>query len=272
MMGMEDFISMNNCKFSHVENLTLYMRKVLEIVKCENVGGDRSKITILDIPAGNGLLSEKLSQFGFQVTSVDINEEKPYFVKVNLEEKLPFPNESFDYTICLEGLEHVISPTQTIIEIIRVTKTGGSVIISLPNIQNIFSRLCFLFSGELYQFKAKNFRILKQEEPLCDRLHISPLTYYQLLYLFKQHGCEIEVVEGDKYKRKSLIPIYGIIITINYLLSLLGRTNKLAIYKFSFSKKLLLSRSLILKFTKITPSFSTVHGFRTTQAEMADCN
>lgn len=83
-------------------------------------------------------------------------------------------------------------------------------IISLPNIQNIFSRLCFLFSGKLYQFKAKNFRILKQGAPQLDRLHISPLTYYQLLYLFKQNGYEIEVVEGDKYKRKALFPIYVI--------------------------------------------------------------
>jgi SAM-dependent methyltransferase len=230
------------------------MRKVFGIVKCENVDCERSKKKILNIPAGNGLLSEKLSELGFQVKSADINGEKPYFVNANLEKKLPFLNESFDYTICLEGLEHVISPTQTIVEIIRVTKMGGSIIISIPNIQNIFSRLCFLFSGELYQFKAKNFRILKQGYPPLDRLHISPLTYYQLLYLFKQNGCEIDVVEGDKYKRKALIPIYGIIITINYLLSLLSRKNKLDIYKFSFSKKLLLSRSLILKFIKITPN------------------
>lgn len=245
---------MNNKKFSHVNNMTLYMHKVFRIIKCENINCVKRK-KILNIPAGNGLLSEKLNAFGFQVKSADINKEKTYFINANLEEKLPFPNESFDYTICLEGLEHVISPSQTIAEIIRVTKMGGSIIISIPNIQNIFSRLCFLFSGELYQFKAKkNFRILKQGDPPLDRLHISPLTYYQLLYLFKQNGCEIEVVEGDKYKRKALFPIYGIIITINYILSLLGRNNKLDIYKFSFSKKLLLSRSLILKFIKITPN------------------
>lgn len=84
------------------------------------------KEKILNIPATSGLLSEKLNALGFKAKSADINKEKPYFINANLEEKLPFLNEIFDYTICLEGLEHVISRSQTIAEIIRVTKMGGS--------------------------------------------------------------------------------------------------------------------------------------------------
>lgn len=46
---------------------------------------------------------------------------------------IPFPDRSFDYVFCLEVLEHVPNPFQTLTEIHRVLRDGGSLILSVPN-------------------------------------------------------------------------------------------------------------------------------------------
>ncbi len=63
------------------------------------------------------------------------------------EESLPYPAESFDIVTCTEVIEHLENYRRLIREIFRVTKPGGSVIFSTPNILNLQSRLRFLFFG-----------------------------------------------------------------------------------------------------------------------------
>jgi len=235
--------------FSHASNFTGYMEKILKMIAKDGSGSNK---TALDFPAGNGLMCDGLKKQGFAVTGADINGARKDFVKANLEEKLPFFDNEFNYTLCLEGLEHLLAPAQTIKELVRVTKEDGYIIISTPNIQNAFSRFIFLFTGEFYQFNPRYFFNINRKE-LCDRGHISPLSYYQLVYLFKLYHCKLVDVEGDRYKRKALAPFYLAVAAINYLWFLFSGKRRLEIYKFSFSTKLLLSRSIILKFKKNQP-------------------
>jgi ubiquinone/menaquinone biosynthesis C-methylase UbiE len=80
---------------------------------------------ILDVPAGSGLVSEALRSQGHDVVSGDINDEAMYFEKVDLEERFPFEDGSFDAVVCLEGIEHVLDGTATLAEMVRVLKPGG---------------------------------------------------------------------------------------------------------------------------------------------------
>jgi len=48
-------------------------------------------------------------------------------------EPLPFPDESFDFIICLETMEHMMSPYYALTEMRRVLKRGGRLIVSVPN-------------------------------------------------------------------------------------------------------------------------------------------
>ncbi len=48
-------------------------------------------------------------------------------------EPLPFADDSFDLVICLETMEHLMSPYYALMEIRRVLKTGGKLICSVPN-------------------------------------------------------------------------------------------------------------------------------------------
>lgn len=57
---------------------------------------------------------------------------------------LPFPDDKFDAVTCLEVLEHLYAPQQTLAEIARVTRPGGRVLLSVPNPFGYAARLRLL--------------------------------------------------------------------------------------------------------------------------------
>ncbi len=212
---------------------------------------------ILDIPAGNGLLSERLRAEGHDVTRADIHQEHSDYVVADLNAPLPFEDGSFSMVLCLEGIEHVLDPQRLIGELCRITRPGGRIVLSTPNIQNIFSRLQYLCTGFYYMYGPWMCRQLAPGERR-DRGHIAPLTYLQLRYHFVLNGAKVTGVDGDKWKRKILIPL-----AIPFLLwgrlwaTQLQRSEPDAnaaecheVVKHMWSKPLLFSRSLILTMEK----------------------
>jgi len=211
---------------------------------------------ILDIPAGNGILAEKLRKNNHNIICGDINEEKPNYVYINMEKPFSLESDQFDTVICLEGLEHVINPSLLISELCRVGKNGGKIIISTPNIQSMYSRFQFMCTGTFFQFGPYNSRHILGGE-LIDRGHITPLSYSQLRYLFEEYGATLTMISGDKYKKKFLIPVLLPFTIIGYIWSkskniVTGYEHKKdnLFLKGFFSKNLLFSRSLILVFEK----------------------
>jgi len=192
---------MLSTNFSHVPNFTGYMGRVFS-----HVQAGHACQRILDLPAGNGLLAEELRKAGHEVVCADINRERTDYVFADLNERLPFEDATFDTVICLEGIEHVLDPQALIGELVRLLRPGGRVILSTPNVQNAFSRLRYLCTGFFYQFGPWMCRQLPSDV-VRDRGHIAPMTYLQLRYHFVFRGAQIESIDGDKWKRKWLIPL-----------------------------------------------------------------
>ncbi|MHB8409746.1 MAG: class I SAM-dependent methyltransferase [Acidiferrobacterales bacterium] len=138
-------------RFSHVPNVTGYMVKVVGVVK-SHFGNRLRGVRVLDMPAGNGWVTTTLRDLGADVTPADINCERPDYVYADMESPLPFESESFDCVLCMEGIEHVLSPTALYRELARVLRPNGLLVISTPNIQNFFSRMQFASVGYFYQF------------------------------------------------------------------------------------------------------------------------
>ncbi|HWR58716.1 MAG TPA: class I SAM-dependent methyltransferase, partial [Thermodesulfovibrionales bacterium] len=246
--GISSMISTDR-DFSHVFNFTGYMKRIVNWFESRPPG-----MNILDMPAGAGRMRDALARFGHQVVCGDINREQDDYVFVDMNRPLPFPDNAFDAVLCLEGIEHVINPVSLIGEIVRITKKGGFIIISVPNITNLFSRLQFLLTGIFYQFNPALVPARLPEE-MKDRGHISPLTYWQLRYLFEHFGASVDHIDGDRYKKKVLMPVYLPIILSGRLLSrkMLRVENNIrnrGIYSHMVSAPLLFSRSLIMYLVK----------------------
>ena len=227
--------------FTHVSNYPRYMKIVEQFVIANGKPGQAH----LDMPAGNGLLADNLIKAGFNSVCGDFNSERSNYIFVNMEGDLPFQDNSFDFITCMEGIEHVINPNHLVQELSRTVKSGGYVVITMPNVQNFYSRLSFLFTGFFYQFNP-DFTRHPQGKPL-DRGHISPLTYSQLNYLFVENNLQPVHIDGDKFKKKILMPIYLLLAAFNSLfyLSRINSGKTEMPYALMNNSKFFFSRSLV---------------------------
>ena len=245
---------MNQPTFSHVSYPSDYME--IAVKKVKNHFKDNLKdIKVLDMPAGNGWIGEQLSEYGMKVISADINEDKPHFSQVDMENPLPFSDEEFDAIICCEGIEHIFSPFELFSEFSRTLKTGGILIITTPNIQNLYTRWQFLCSGYLFQFEPFN-QIPLKDNLVGDKGHISHVSYGQLRYYTNHFGMKVEPPTGGRMKRVILLPFFFPFLIIgfwwNYTdwIRTSGQSHQKDIIKHLFNIRVLLSRSLVFTATK----------------------
>ncbi|MFM2082248.1 MAG: hypothetical protein RL380_939 [Verrucomicrobiota bacterium] len=238
-------------EFSHVPNFTAYMGEVVRLLDA----GPRGQ-KILDIPAGNGLVADQLRERGHHVTCADINREKPDYVFADLNARLPFADGEFDAVLCTEGIEHTLTPHGLITELTRVTRSGGRIVLSTPNVHCAFSRFQFMCAGSFYQFNPWDGRHLAPGE-MKDRGHISPMSYLQLRYFFRHAGAELTGVSSDRWKKKWLIPLLLPFLAVGWVWARRGLARDghdtpetRAMVRHLFSAPLLFGRSLILVFKK----------------------
>ena len=245
---------MNQPTFSHVPYPSDYMD--IAVKKVKNYFKNNFKnVKVLDIPAGNGWIGEQLTTCGMNVTSADINEDKPHFSQVDMEKSLPFLDEEFDAIICCEGIEHVFSPFELFTEFSRILKKGGILIITTPNIQNLYSRWQFLCSGYLFQFDPFD-QIPLKDNMVGDKGHISHVSYGQLRYYTEHFEMKVESPTGGRMKRIVLLPLLFPFLIIGFWWNyrdwkkMSGDSHQKEIIKHLFNIRVLLSRSLVFIATK----------------------
>lgn len=119
----------------------------------------KNKMSVLDIGCGDGIYEKLLSRECLgkaMFTGVDFSQKQltraakyvNQTYRVDLDaEKLPVKNNSIDMVICSEVLEHLFFPEKTISEISHVLKPSGTLIITVPNVASLQTRLSLFFSG-----------------------------------------------------------------------------------------------------------------------------
>jgi 2-polyprenyl-3-methyl-5-hydroxy-6-metoxy-1,4-benzoquinol methylase len=165
---------------------------------------------LLDVPAGEGALSARLSEAGFQVQACDLYPE--IFMVRNIDVRhgdlsatLPHADAEFQYITCLEGLEHIENPHQAIREFARLLTPGGHLVISVPNILNIEERVKWLLNGYTSHFKPISQEHLRMRHEQWGEkeevvLHINPIAYTELRYILEKYGFEVLGTYRDKPK------------------------------------------------------------------------
>lgn len=159
--------------------------QVIDLIKAEIQRGSK----VLDFGAGEGALSERLADEGFNVTAADMDEKnfktsKALFKKLNFNvdsEVFEFINaykSSFDVVIGIEVIEHVEDQWRYVRQLNSLLKPGGLLIISTPNITSWLSRFIFLFNGRFHQFFDHD----------LDYGHINPISPWELELIVSKSG------------------------------------------------------------------------------------
>jgi SAM-dependent methyltransferase len=165
---------------------------------------------LLDVPAGEGALSARLSKAGFSVQACDLYPEIFRLPEIevrrgDLSGVLPYGDAEFQYITCLEGLEHIENPHQAIREFARVLAPGGQLVISVPNILNIEERVKWLLNGYTSHFKPISEEHLRMRHEQWGEkeevvLHINPIAYTELRYILEKYGFDLAGAYRDKPK------------------------------------------------------------------------
>jgi SAM-dependent methyltransferase len=125
-------------------------------------------------------------------------------VDLNVDKKLPYPDESFDAVTGTELVEHLQDYRAIIREIHRVLRPGGICVLSTPNVLNLNSRLRNLFFG---------FPVLFGPLPVGDRSlgstagHITPIPYFYLAHAMMEADFGDVSLDFDKPQRSGRLKL-----------------------------------------------------------------
>ena len=139
---------------------------------------------ILDAGCGEGILVEEFRKKGRRIEGLDYNYESE-FVRRGDVRCLPYPDQVFDAIINTDVFEHLPYEDQPkcLAEFKRVLKPGGRMLISVPNLAHLNSRVKFFLRGMLDRTDVETNHV--GERPLKENAA-----------LFREAGFEITEVQG----------------------------------------------------------------------------
>jgi len=134
--------------YSYADNVyRLNQWKIVHLVAKKACG----HLKILDVGCGTGNLSQDIKRSTkLEVYGVEIDKESAREAKKKIDviiadaQSLPFRKNVFDIVVSNQVIEHVIDVDSFLMEINRVLKSGGSLIISTPNLCALHNRILVL--------------------------------------------------------------------------------------------------------------------------------
>jgi len=215
---------------------------------------------VLDLGCGDGDYSMALHKQGFEIIAADIDRTRFRYASqipfeyCDITKILPFPDNSFDYILLIEVVEHLRNPYDVLFEINRIIKNKGSIILSTPNILNLKSRFRFLFEGAYEYFREPPLDQVKNPKENAFNLHLAPYRYQELEYLLLTSGFKVvdiftSVCEG--YGMGFLLfPLWLQAFLKEHRAYKIGGVDYRRIHNILLSKDLLFGRHLIVRAEK----------------------
>jgi ubiquinone/menaquinone biosynthesis C-methylase UbiE len=194
-MFLRKVIPGSTSRLSIVDHNESYGRHILE-----NILGDKQILSCLDIGCGGGSDLSIISKFHpqaelFGIDFGDWNSEKlrklnikPFSVNVE-KDKLPFDNNSIDFVIANQFLEHTKEVFWINHEIFRCLKIGGFLFLGVPNILSFHNRILMNFGYHPTQHKLTS-------------AHVRPFSKKDVFSFYKEIGspfCRIKGFWGAQF-------------------------------------------------------------------------
>src|SRR5512140_1242455 len=134
---------------------------------------------VLDAGCGEGVIVDEYAQ-RLRIRGVDAHFRSPHVLTGSLM-ALPFGDASFDRALCLDVLEHLSFEDQprALAELRRVLAPGGELLVSVPNLAHLQSRVQFLLRGRLIRTASE----LKHpgDRPARDYLQLAARAGFTLI-------------------------------------------------------------------------------------------
>lgn len=166
---------------------------------------------ILDIGCGNGSFLNEVKVFvGCRVQGVDISAPAAKTARDNYGLDVftgtifesPFPDNYFDVITAWAYLEHVNNPSEVLLKISNLLKSGGSCIISTPNFSSFNSKL---FRGKWYHLDCPRHLYIYSPGTIISLLEKTGLSVQKIKYDWGSKGILGSLqycFYGDNYKAK----------------------------------------------------------------------
>jgi predicted SAM-dependent methyltransferase len=154
---------------------------------------------VLDLGSRDQILKKFLPD-NFIYTGIDIMQNKDNDnILMDLNKKILFEDNSYDYVFCLDIMEHLDDPISFLKESYRIC--SKKIFIVLPNIAYYEKRISFLLSGDLgnkYHFSGNKFE---------DR-HKWFTNYFLISKFFKKNSVNYEIYNINKTRNKLKFIMY----------------------------------------------------------------
>jgi SAM-dependent methyltransferase len=120
----------------------------------------RAGQTLLEVSCGQGVLMRWAAKQGLRVVGLDLSrsalaqavQQAPLAVStLGDAERLPFPDDEFDYVTNIGSLEHYFHPHLAVREMARVLRAEGLAVIHLPNSFGLFGNVLHVWrTGDVF--------------------------------------------------------------------------------------------------------------------------
>jgi len=127
--------------------LPVYLAKRALVEKfLETCRGER----IIDLGCGEGALVKVFQARGYNIIGMDLHYESEHVRRGSILET-GLEGGSFDLVLCMDVIEHLNFADQerALDEIARLLRPGGRLLLTVPNLAHLASRLSFLVRGKL---------------------------------------------------------------------------------------------------------------------------
>lgn len=165
--------------------------------------------SVLELGAGGGAMSLRLSEAGYDVTASDLDitgffpGEAIRFQPIDLNQPFaPCFTTRFDAVVALELIEHLENPHQFLRQCAALLKPEGVLVLSTPNLANPVSQAMFLREGVYQWFRDEDYR---------EQGHITPLAPCVIVRSAKEAGLQcvwqgsvadpIRLLRGSRHRR-----------------------------------------------------------------------